>query len=63
MKCCVRFQDYVGNDGDEFLFLTNLDAPKHHVIEININQENRDWDSFEVIVAVIIAGIFSAHFF
>ncbi|KAJ6636841.1 hypothetical protein Bhyg_15436, partial [Pseudolycoriella hygida] len=42
---------YVGNEGDEFLFLTNLDAPKHRVIEININVDNRDWDSFDDVVA------------
>lgn len=42
----------MGNDGDEFLFLTNLDAPKHRVIEININADNRDWDSFVDIVPV-----------
>lgn len=42
----------IGNDGDNFLFLSNLDAPKHRVIEININAVNQEWGSFEVIVAV-----------
>lgn len=58
-----QFQSYVGNDGDEFLFLTNLDAPKHRVIEVNINADNREWDSFAVIVPVSwIDILFSAEF-
>lgn len=52
VKYLVQFQAYVGNNGDDFMFLTNLDAPKHHVIEININDETQEWDNFEVIVAV-----------
>lgn len=52
MKFTLHFQSYVGNDGDEFFFLTNLDAPKHEVINIDISVENREWNSFEVIVAV-----------
>lgn len=48
----VHFQSYVGNDGDEFYFLTNLDAPKHEVINIDISVENREWNSFAVIVDV-----------
>lgn len=42
----------MGNDGDEFLFLTNLQAPKHQVIQINVNDENREWDNYDVIVEV-----------
>lgn len=52
MTCLVTFQNYVGNDGDDFLFLTNLDAPKHNVIKVDVSVENREWDNFEVIVEV-----------
>lgn len=49
-----RLQEYVGNDGDNFLFLTNLDAPKHRVIDINVAADNLEWDSFAVVVEVRI---------
>lgn len=52
MICLFRFQDYVGNDGDNFIFLTNLEAPKHHVIDVNIEDVNREWDAFGVVVPV-----------
>lgn len=57
----LKFQEYVGNDGDKFWFLTNLDAPKHRIIEININAENRDRDSSRVIVTVSCARDILLH--
>ncbi|KAJ6630497.1 Prolyl endopeptidase, partial [Pseudolycoriella hygida] len=43
--------DYVGNDGETFLFLTNLDAPKHHIIRVNVDEQKRQSDSYVVVVA------------
>lgn len=34
--CHFNEQEYVGNDGDFFLFLTNVGAPEHQIIEIDI---------------------------
>lgn len=34
-----QYQDYVGNDGDFFIFLTNVEAPKHRLIEVDIRNK------------------------
>ncbi|XP_055307555.1 uncharacterized protein LOC129571737 [Sitodiplosis mosellana] len=47
--------DYVGNDGDFFLFLTNVGAPKHHLIEIDIRNK-RPRNNFDIVVAENLDG-------
>lgn len=32
----IQIQEYIGNDDELFSFLTNFDAPKHRVIQIDI---------------------------
>lgn len=44
-------QEYVGNDGEYFIFLTNFRAPKHHLVEINIRNKINIWN-VDVIVPV-----------
>ena len=44
-------QEYVGNDGDFFLFLTNVGAPNHHLIEIDIRNK-KPRNNLDIVVAV-----------
>lgn len=44
-------QEYVGNNGDFFLFLTNVGAPMYHVIEIDIRNK-KPRNNVDVVVAV-----------
>lgn len=44
-------QEYVGNDGGFFLFLTNVGAPKHKLIEVDI-RNNKPGKHIEIIVPV-----------
>lgn len=48
-------QDYVGNEGDFFLFLKNIGAPKHHLVEIDITDKTPG-RNFDVVVPVIDIG-------
>lgn len=57
MSC--NFQNYVGNDGENFLFLTNEDAPKHCIIEIDIGDDDSIESSefYEIVVPVSFSEI------
>lgn len=44
-------QEYVGNEGDFFLFLKNIGAPQHHLVEIDIS-EKKPGRRFGVVVPV-----------
>ncbi|XP_055322565.1 uncharacterized protein LOC129578284 [Sitodiplosis mosellana] len=47
--------EYVGNDGDFFLFLTNVGAPKNHLIEIDIRNKKRR-KCFDIVVPENLDG-------
>lgn len=42
----------MGNDGDNFMFLTNLGSPKHRVINVTVNDKGVECENFVDIVAV-----------
>lgn len=44
-------QEYVGNDADFFVFLTNRAAPKHQLVEIDMT-DKKPGRHFDVIVPV-----------
>lgn len=46
-------QEYVGNDGDFFLFLTNVRAPKNYLVEVDITSK-KPGNHFDVIVAASV---------
>lgn len=50
-KRMMNKQEYVGNDADFFLFLTNVGAPMHHLIEVDIRNK-KPRNHVDVIVAV-----------
>lgn len=57
-------QEYVGNDADFFLFLTNVGAPMHHLIEVDIRNK-KPRNNIDVIVPVSDQSfhqIFPKHF-
>lgn len=47
-------QEYVGNEGENFFFLTNFGAPKHHLIEVNIRNHIDMWNA-DIVVPVRFA--------
>ncbi|XP_055307556.1 prolyl endopeptidase-like [Sitodiplosis mosellana] len=47
--------EYVGNEGDFFLFLKNIGAPKHHLVEIDIT-DKKPGRNFDVVVAENLNG-------
>ena len=44
-------QEYVGNEGDFFVFLNNRGAPKHQLVEIDMT-DKKPGRHFDVIVPV-----------
>lgn len=46
-------QEYVGNDGDFFVFLNNRAAPKHQLVEIDMT-DKKPGRHFDVIVPVSV---------
>lgn len=44
-------QEYIGNDNEFFFFLTNFEAPKHQVIEVDIRKKINIWN-VDVVVPV-----------
>ncbi|XP_031634996.1 uncharacterized protein LOC116348227 [Contarinia nasturtii] len=47
--------EYVGNDGDFFLFLTNERAPEHHIIEVDITSK-RPGNHWDIVVSENLDG-------
>lgn len=47
----ISIQDFVGGHGDFLLFLKNIGAPKHHLVEIDAT-DKKPGHHFEVVVAV-----------
>lgn len=54
----TSYQEYVGNDGDYFLFLTNVGAPMHKLIGVDIKNK-KPRDNIDVIVAVSRSSLVS----
>lgn len=51
-------QKYVGNDGDFFLFLTNVGAPANQIIEIDIrNKKPKKYFDVVIPVSVLLLSI------
>lgn len=42
-------QEYIGNDAEFFFFLTNFEAPKHRVIEVDIRNKTSMWNAHVII--------------